>query len=142
MAEANPIVREIEAAYHHYIAVFNREDAAAFVGCYAHPHVMLSGEQGLTNVQTEADHHTVYQNIMAGLHASGWGRSEIDGLQVFPYSGSLAQIVADVTRYKRDGSVLEKLRATYLYRRDAERWKIVALALVEAPFSGPGGRPR
>ncbi len=142
MAQANAIIREIETAYHHYIAVFNREDATGFVGCYAHPHVMLSGEQGLSSVQTEADHHTVYHNIMAGLRASEWGRSDIDALQVFPYSESLAQIVADVTRYKRDGSVLEKLRATYMYRRDAEGWKIVSLALVEAPFSGPGGKPR
>ena len=138
MAKANAISGEIEAAYHHYIEVFNREDAAAFVGCYAHPHVMLSGEQGLSSVQTEADHHQVYQNIMASLRASEWGRSDIDRLQVFPYSESLAQIVADVTRYKRDGSVLEKLRATYMYRRDEESWKIVSLALVEAPFSGPG----
>lgn len=142
MAQANAIIREIETAYHHYIAVFNRGDATGFVGCYAHPHVMLSGEQGLSSVQTEADHHTVYHNIMAGLRASEWGRSDIDALQVFPYSESLAQIVADVTRYKRDGSVLEKLRATYMYRRDAEGWKIVSLALVEAPFSGPGGKPR
>jgi ketosteroid isomerase-like protein len=138
MAKANAISGEIEAAYHHYIEVFNREDAAAFVGCYAHPHVMLSGEQGLSSVQTEADHHKVYQNIMAGLRASEWGRSDIDRLQVFPYAESLAQIVADVTRYKRDGSVLEKLRATYMYQRDEESWKIVSLALVEAPFSGPG----
>ena len=138
MAEANAIVRDIEAAYHHYIEVFNREDAAAFVACYAHPHVMLSGAQGLTSVETEADHHRVYQTIMDGLRASEWGRSDIDRLQVFPYSASLAQIVADVTRYKRDGAVLEKLRATYMYRRDGESWRIVSLALVEAPFSGPG----
>ncbi len=142
MTEASAIVQEIEAAYRHYIAVFNREDAGALVGCYAHPHVMLSGGQGLTGVQTEAEHHTVYHNIMAGLRASEWGRSDVDALQVFPYSESLAQIVADVTRYKRDGSVLEKLRATYMYRRDAESWKIVSLALIEAPFSGPGGKPR
>ena len=138
MTEANAIVRDIKAAYHHYIEVFNREDAAAFVACYAHPHVMLSGEQGLTSVETEADHHRVYQTIMDGLRASEWGRSGIDRLQVFPYSVSLAQIVADVTRYKRDGAVLEKLRATYMYRRDGESWKIVSLAVVEAPFSGPG----
>jgi hypothetical protein len=75
---------------------------------------------------------------MASLRASEWGRSDIDRLQVFPYAESLAQIVADVTRYKRDGSVLEKLRATYMYQRDEESWKIVSLALVEAPFSGPG----
>ena len=38
MAEANAIIQELEAAYHHYIEVFNRQDAAGFVGCYSHPH--------------------------------------------------------------------------------------------------------
>ena len=92
----------------------------------------------MTAVQTEADHHQVYQNIMAGLRKNEWGRSDIDRLQVFPYSESLVQIVADVTRYKKDGSVLEKLRATYMYRRDGGTWKILTLALIESPFSGPG----
>ena len=139
MAETNTIIQEVETAYQHYIAVFNREDAAGFVDCYAHPHAMLSGQQGLTLIQTEADHHQVYQSIMAGLRDSDWGRSDIDRMQVLPYSESLAQMVADVTRYKKDGSVLEKLRATYMYRRDGSTWKIVSLALIEAPFSGPGG---
>ena len=138
MANANTIIQEIETTYRHYIDVFNREDATGFVACYAHPHVMLNGEQGMTAVQTEADHHQVYQNIMAGLRKNEWGRSDIDRLQVFPYSESLVQIVADVTRYKKDGSVLEKLRATYMYRRDGGTWKILTLALIESPFSGPG----
>ena len=138
MADTHTIAQEIEAAYTHYIEVFNREDAAGFVACYEHPHVMLSGQQGITPVQTEADHHQVYQTIMQGLRESQWGRSGIDRMQVLPYSESLVQIVADVTRYKKDESVLEKLRATYMYRQAGGTWRIVSLALIEAPFSGPG----
>jgi ketosteroid isomerase-like protein len=138
MADANTIVREVEAAYQHYIDVFNREDAAGFVGCYTHPHAMLSGERGLLMVNTAADHQRGYQQIMKTLHERGWGRSGIDRLQIWPFSESLAQLVADVTRYKKDGSILEKLRATYMFRRDDGAWKILSLAQVEAPFSGPG----
>lgn len=138
MADATAIMREIEAAYRHYIEVFNREDAAAFVSCYSHPHAMLSGEQGLVVVNTETDHHRIYQRMMAALHESGWGRSDIDRLQIWPFSASLAQLVADVTRYKKDGAVLEKLRASYMFRREDGAWKILSLALIEAPFSGPG----
>ena len=75
MADASAIVREIEAAYQHYIDVFNREDAAGFVGCYTHPHTMLSGEQGLSTVNTEADHQRGYQQIMKTLHKQEWGRA-------------------------------------------------------------------
>ena len=141
MADTNTITQEIEAAYRHYIDVFNREDAAGFMDCYEHPHIMLSGQQGITSVQTEADHHQVYQTIMQGLRESQWGRSGIDRMQVLPYSESLVQIVADVTRYKKDESALEKLRATYMYRKDggaSGTWRIISLALIEAPFSGPG----
>ncbi len=138
MADTNSIVQEIEAAYRHYIDVFNREDAAGFVGCYTHPHTMLSGEHGLSTVQTEADHQRGYQQIMKTLHKQNWGRSGIDQMQIWPFSESLAQLVADVTRYKTDESVLEKLRACYMLRREAGGWKILAFGLVASPFSGPG----
>jgi ketosteroid isomerase-like protein len=138
MADAQTIIREIEAAYHHYIDVFNREDAAGFVGCYAHPHVMLSGQLGMVVTNTAENHQRGYQRMMETLHKSGWGHSGIDRLQIFPFSESLAQLVADVTRYKKDGSILEKLRASYMFRREDGGWKILAFGLVEAPFSGPG----
>src|SRR5262249_16344418 len=99
MADVTTITRAVEAAYRHYIEVLNRQDAAAFVSCYSHPHIMLSGEQGLVTINTETDHRQIYQRIMAPLHESGWGRSEIDRLQIWPFSVSLVQLVADVTRY-------------------------------------------
>jgi ketosteroid isomerase-like protein len=138
MADANTIIREIEAVYHHYIDVFNREDEAGFVACYAHPHAMLSGQLGMVVTNTAEDHRRGYQRIMETLHKSNWGRSGIDRMQIFPFSESLAQLVADVTRYKKDGSTLEKLRATYMFRRDGGAWKILSFGLIEAPFSGPG----
>ncbi|MGE0826135.1 MAG: hypothetical protein AB7G75_30770 [Candidatus Binatia bacterium] len=138
MADANTIIRELEAAYHHYIEVFNNEDAAGFVDCYCHPHSMLSGEQGMIVTNTAAEHERGYQRMMVGLRESGWGRSAIDRIQIWPFSESLAQLVADVTRYKKDSSVLEKLRASYMFRRVDGAWKILAFSLVEAPFSGPG----
>jgi len=138
MKETNTIVREIEDAYRHYIDVFNREDAAGFVGCYCHPHAMLSGERGLSMVNTDADHLRLYQQLMKPLHEREWGRSGIDRMQIWPFSKTLAQLAADVTRYKKDGSVLEKLRATYMFRRDGGTWKILSLAQIEAPFTGPG----
>ena len=138
MADTNTIIREIEAAYQHYIDVFNREDAAGFVACYTHPHTMMSGEQGLSLVNTAAEHERGYHAIMKTLHKQDWERSGIDRTQVWPFSESLAQLVADVTRYKKDGSVLEKLRACYMLRRMEDGWKILAFGLVATPFSGPG----
>ena len=138
MADIKMIVDEIEAAYRRYIGVFNREDATGFVACYTHPHTMLSGEQGLSIVNTTAEHERGYQALMDTLHQQKWARSDIDRTQIWPLSDSFAQLVADVTRYRKDGSILEKLRASYMLRREAGMWKILAFSLIAQPFSGPG----
>jgi hypothetical protein len=65
-----------------------------------------------------------------------------DQLQVWPLTMGTALIVADVTRYKTDQSVLEKLRASYTLQKDNGTWKILTVTEVKLPFSGPGeGRP-
>jgi hypothetical protein len=50
-------------------------------------------------------------------------------------------ILSDVTRYKTDGSILEKVRALYMVRRD-DGWKIVTITEIKPPFLGPGDIPR
>jgi len=141
-AEAKPLMAEIQSFYNGYIAGFNAEDQAAFVRCYAHPHAFLLGDQGMIVTATEADHERAYQRIMADLHKREWGRSVTDKLQTWPFTQTTALIVADVTRYKKDQSVLEKLRASYVLRKDTGAWKFLAVTEIKPPFAGPGeGRP-
>ena len=138
MSDPKAIVSEIEMDYRHYIEVFNREDAVGFVGCYTHPHTMMSGEQGLSVVNTAAEHERGYQALRELLRQQGWLRSDIDQMQVWPLSDTLAQLIADVTRIRKDGTVLEKLRASYMLRREQGGWKILAFNLVAEPYAGPG----
>ena len=138
MSDPKDIVSEIAVAYRYYIEVFNREDAAGFVGCYTHPHTMMSGEQGLAVVNTAAEHERGYKALRESLRQQGWSRSDIDQMQVWPLSGTLAQLVADVTRYHKEGTILEKLRASYMFRREQGGWKILAFNLVAEPYAGPG----
>jgi ketosteroid isomerase-like protein len=135
MSDANTITREVEAAYQVYIDLFNREDAAGFVNCFAYPHAMLTGEQGLLMTATAADQQRFHQKVMTDLHGRGWGRSGIDLLQVWPLSDSLVLLAADVTRYKTDGSVLEKVRAGYTLRRESGAWKILTLMVMTSGSS-------
>jgi hypothetical protein len=55
---------------------------------------------------------------------------------------NLEMVMADYSRYKSDGTILENGRACYTVRRDGKAWKIVALAEVKPPFLGPGDVPR
>ena len=43
-------------------------------------------------------------------------------------------ILSDVTRYKTDGSILEKVRACYMVRRDGDGWKIVTISELSRRF--------
>jgi ketosteroid isomerase-like protein len=138
MSDTDTIVREVEAFYRAYIDGFNREDTDAFLQSFAYPHALLTGERGLLVTATASDQRRFHQQTMASLHERGWGRSGIDHLQIWPLADALAMIVADVTRYKKDESVLEKLRACYVARRDAGTWKILTFMEIKPPFTGPG----
>ena len=141
-AEAKPLISEIEKFYEGYIAGFNAEDQAAFIRCYGHPHAFLVDEKGMILTSTVAEHERAYQQIMVPLRERGWGKSVTDKLQVWPLTQSTALIVADVTRYKKDQSVLEVLRASYMLYKENGAWKFVLVTGINPPFSGPGeGRP-
>ncbi len=131
------IVRELETFYRHYIDVFNREDPA-FFECFAHPYAMLSGERGLAPVANDADNRKNFGRTMAGIKQRGWVRSGIDSITAWPLADDFGMILSDVTRYKADNSVLEKIRAMYLLRRDGGKWKMMTISEIKPPFLGPG----
>lgn len=140
MSNADTIVREIEAFYRGFIDGFNREDTDLYLRAFCYPNALLSGEQGLVVHTKESDQQRFYQEVMASIQGRGWERTEIDQIQIWPFSPTLAQGIADITRYKRDGSVLERGRYCYTFRYDNGAWKILTLAEIRAPFPGPGGQ--
>ncbi|MBI3796242.1 MAG: hypothetical protein HY268_04630, partial [Deltaproteobacteria bacterium] len=88
----------------------------------------------------ESDQQRFYQQVMVSIQGRGWDRTGVDRLQVWPLADVLSMLVADISRYKKDGSVLEQGRYCYVVRKDAGGWKILALTEVKPPFSGPGGQ--
>ena len=136
------ICKELEAFYQSYIAAFNREDIDAFTDTFAFPYAWITGRHGLSQCASESDHQRSFAKIMADLKGRGWARSGVDQLKTWPLAEDLAMILVDVTRYKGDGSVLERVRACYTLRRDPKDWKIVTLSEVRPPFLGPGDLAR
>jgi hypothetical protein len=135
---AKEISQELKAFYNSYIDAFNREDIDLFSQSFAYPYAWITGERGLGQCASEGDHQRGFGKIMAVLKDRGWVRSGIDRLNTWALAEDLAMILADVTRYKADGSVLERVRACYTVQRDPKGWKIVTLAEVKPPFLGPG----
>jgi hypothetical protein len=142
MANSEQIVRELEKFYTHYIDCFNREDIDLYLQTFDLPFTMLSGERGATVFADEAARQRFYTQVMSSIHERGWARSGIDSVKVWPLAENLATLMADVTRYKKDGSIIERLRAFYTIRNDGKGWKIVTMAMANPPFPGPGDIPR
>ena len=103
---------------------------------------MITGRYGLSQCATESDHQRSFAKIMADLKERGWVRSAINQLKAWALAEDLAMILANVTRHKADGSILEWVRACYTVRRDTKGWKIVTLSEVKPPFLGPGDLTR
>jgi ketosteroid isomerase-like protein len=139
MTVRSEVVDEVTAAYRHYVEVFNGRDANQVADLYDRPHARMIGEIGLSIVNNDADQQAWYEFVMAYLDDEGWGRTEIDEVWIWPLSRRLAQLVANITRYKRDGSVMNHARANYTMRRgDDDAWKVVmTYPLLEDGFDVP-----
>jgi ketosteroid isomerase-like protein len=133
---------ELERFYTKYIEAFNREDVEAFAHAFSFPYGWIDGARGLKVVADEQAHRRSFGTIMEGLKRRGWKESGVDRLQAWLMAGDLAMIIADVTRYLNDGTILEQVRACYTLRLSASEWKIVTVAEVRPPFLGPGDLPR
>jgi ketosteroid isomerase-like protein len=138
MPDAAAIVREVEEFYRAFIDGFNREDTDMYLRSFCYPNGMLSGENGLVVNAKESDQQRFYQAVTSDIQSRGWDHTGIDKLQVFPLSNATALLVADITRYKKDHSVLESGRYCYTVRKEGGAWKILTLAAVVPPFTGPG----
>jgi len=135
MATSDEISGELESFYRHYIEVFNREDES-FYDCFSNPYAVISGERGITTIGN--DNRDSFARTMKVLKEQGWKHSGIDQIKAWALGEDLGMIVSDVTRYKTDGSVMEKIRACYLLRRDRGKWKLVTISEIKPPFLGPG----
>lgn len=132
------IFDEVDAAYRHYVEVFNRRDPQEIAELYHRPHAQVIGEIGLSIVTDDADQEQWYELVMAYLDDQGWDRTEIDKIWIWPLSPALAQLVADITRIKADGSVLQHVRANYTLCRREGVWKVVlSFPLLEEGFEVP-----
>ena len=142
MPDSKQIVAEIEHFYGRYSDAFNREDIDHFMNSFDLPFAVLSGEHGATVFADEAALQRFYTQTMIAIQGRGWGRSQVDQIKVWPLAENLATLMADVTRYKKDGAILERLRAFYTLRNDGKEWKIVTVSMANPPFPGPGDIPR
>jgi hypothetical protein len=138
MVDEKAIIREVEAFYRRYIEVWSRRDREEAAKYYDLPLAALGGDQGLSLVRSDTELRRWCLQVIEYEEGQGWQRTSIDQLQIWPLSTSLAQVVADINRYGKDGSLVHQARSSYMLRRRQDGWKVMTFAQVEEPFGGPG----
>ena len=136
MSDAAAIVREVEAFYLGYIEVFNREDVGAYLNSFSYPNAVLRGPQGMAVHATAAEQQSYYQGLMAAIRAEGWHHTDAASLQVAPLTETTAMLLADITRCRKDSTLIEHGRMCYTVRKDGGAWRILTMADVKLPFDG------
>jgi NTF2-like protein (DUF6841) len=142
MTNAGSLAEEMQAFYREYIDAFNCEDLTGLAGLFSYPWGVVTGKRGLSVIKDEAEFFRVLSKMKASLQSRGWARTGIEMTHGWPTGNDTGLLIADYVRYRSDGSVLERGRASYTLRRDAGQWKIVAMMEISAPFPGPGDIPR
>ena len=128
------IARDDEAitqAFTNYIQAFQTLDPDAAVP-YFHCPCMFISPQGVHVFATADDVRTLLTQIMAGLRARGYARSELLDLHVNRMSRNTALLTVSRIRYATDGRELERFGETYTLRSAEREWKI-AVAMIHDP---------
>ena len=99
---------------------------------YFHVPCMFIPPQGVRVLATAADVEALLTQVMEGLKARSYARSELTDLHVHQMSENTALVSVSRVRYKSDGQELERLGETYTLRRTEGGWKI-AVAMIHDP---------
>lgn len=99
---------------------------------YFHVPCMFIPPQEVRVLPTAVDVEALLIQVMEGLKARGYARSELMNLHVKQMSGNTAFVSVSRIRYATDGQELERLGETYTLRKTEAGWKIAA-AMIHDP---------
>ena len=123
--------QSIIQTFNNYIQTFQRLDLHMTLP-YFHVPCMFIPPQGVRVLATTADVEALLTQVMEGLKARNYARSELTELHAHQMNENTALVSVSRVRYKTDGEELERLGETYTLRRTEGGWKI-AVAMIHDP---------
>ena len=129
-----PIARDtatITQTFRNYLQTFQTLDPHVTLP-YCHVPCMFLAPQGVRVMTTTAEVAALFTQVMEGLKARGYARSELTDLHVHQMSESTAVVSVSRVQYTTAGQELERLGETYTLRQTADGWKIV-VAMIHDP---------
>ncbi len=117
---------EVKQALRDYVADFSTLDLDVYLRHYHKP-LMMARAGGVTVLQTVDDMKSFFAATVERLKSEGYGRSEWEEIEVQVLSDKTAYANATATRYKKDGSVLERAGTSYVMYKSDEGWQVAAM---------------
>ncbi len=137
MSDAHPItVTAVERCVRDYIAAWNGRDFPAMASFFTEPAIFMLAQR--THVLDDRQALMRFlRELFAALDAAGFDHTEIGAITVRRCAEGLVQAeVADIRRYRRDGTLMETIEVQYTLRSDADG----VLRMISALWCEPGWR--
>ena len=101
-------------------------DMDAWLACFARPMVVVT-PVGTLSLADDAAAAAQFQPMWDALAARGFASTTADDVVVRSIGDGMALVDATFTRRHVDGSVLERIGALYVCRRDGDTWSVATL---------------
>ena len=132
-ADITKIKGEVEAALNHYVKLFSAQDAKGIATTVFSNPSMAMGPNGPT-VQTPDKVQANYQKSFDDLKKQDYDHSVFSNMKVCVTSANSAIIGGTFKRIKKDGSEIMEARASYLYTKTPDGWRL--LSTLGSPKNG------
>jgi hypothetical protein len=116
--------REVMAVLDAFMDAFNRQDARAEERTYHFPHYRLASGQMAVYETAGAATESWMSNTYRTLREAGWDHSSWTRRRIVHLSDSKVHVDTEVTRYRKDGSVLGRFDSLYIVTKENGRWGI------------------
>ena len=142
MKDQATIAHEVETSYEAYSNAFNHHDMETVLRYISAPYVLTIGGNAPWVTETAEQVKAMFNKNLQTMLDRGWARSDSKVRKVWALSEDHVLLLSDITRFKTDGSVLEKGRYLYSLRRGGQSWQITGVTDIAPPFTGPGDLAR
>jgi ketosteroid isomerase-like protein len=120
----------IERTYRAYFTVFQMGNPRAITPYYHLPSLFISAA-GTSVLTGQQDAEQFFERLIYALRQRGYARSVLTSVQVKHLTDDLALVNVCGERYKRDGELLEQLRALYTMRKLEGTWRIASATMYD-----------
>jgi hypothetical protein len=118
------VEREVMSVLDAFMAAFNRQDAQAEADTYHFPHFRLANDQMSAWSGPGAEIEAWMNGTYKTLRDSGWDHSSWTRRRIIHIFDSKAHVDTEITRYRKDGTVIASIESLYIVTKEAGRWGI------------------